>query len=319
MTTDNSPPPPDASAPDALDSLTRDDVLENLTLEDVRPSPAPAAAMPQGQGAGDSATSTVHGLHQSLAVPGTSTLGTAMESAAIGAAKAVIETKDLLSGGEPDQSNKWQVRRWIEERGNQLRKEGVLNGIAQSVAQFGVGFIGLGKIAPVAKGLEAAAKAGKAARFGAETTRAAVAGATVMDPHDERLSNLVEQYPALRNPVTAYLAAKPDDSEAEGRLKNALEGIVMDTVLAGGLTAATKAYRFARAGNHEASNVAAAEADDAFTRAIHGEQPTPPPDASLDPAITDTAAKVREMNLQPSGPGDERRAWPDGKHSDLAR
>lgn len=39
-----------------------------------------------------------------------------------------------------------------------------------------------------------------------------------------RLSDLIQSVPALKNPVSDFLASKPDDNEAVGRLKNAVEG-----------------------------------------------------------------------------------------------
>lgn len=51
-----------------------------------------------------------------------------------------------------------------------------------------------------------------------------VADFTVFDPHEKRLSNVVEEIPALSNPFTRYLMAKPDDGRMEGRMKQVLEG-----------------------------------------------------------------------------------------------
>ncbi|MEL6922279.1 MAG: hypothetical protein AAFO77_14925, partial [Pseudomonadota bacterium] len=59
----------------------------------------------------------------------------------------------------------------------------------------------------------------------------AIADATVFDPHEQRLANLVQRYPQLRNPVTEFLASDPSDTAAEGRLKNALEGLLFGAVL----------------------------------------------------------------------------------------
>ena len=53
------------------------------------------------------------------------------------------------------------------------------------------------------------------------------------DGQEERLSNLIQQFPALQNPVTQFLAADPDDNEAYGRAKNVLEGMLIGA----GLTA----------------------------------------------------------------------------------
>jgi hypothetical protein len=72
------------------------------------------------------------------------------------------------------------------------------------------------------------------------------------DPHQERLSNLVQEYPALRNPVSAYLAADPKDTDFEGRLKNTLEGLgimgAAEAALMGGLKI-TKMFKEGKAVN----------------------------------------------------------------------
>jgi len=39
----------------------------------------------------------------------------------------------------------------------------------------------------------------------------AVVDATVFDPHEARLSDLLQQYPALRNPITAYLVVHAEN------------------------------------------------------------------------------------------------------------
>ncbi|MCX8589007.1 hypothetical protein J3U14_10860 [Gilliamella sp. B3801] len=68
---------------------------------------------------------------------------------------------------------------------------------------------------------------------------------TVFSPHEERLSNLVQEFPELANPITEYLQAKPDDSFAEGRLKNSLEGIIAGG-LAEPLTRSLRLLKYAR-------------------------------------------------------------------------
>ena len=54
----------------------------------------------------------------------------------------------------------------------------------------------------------------------------------------------MEQFPKLRNPVTNFLQAKPDDSVAEGRFKSALEGLGLGL----GVDAFVKGVKFVRAG-----------------------------------------------------------------------
>lgn len=48
------------------------------------------------------------------------------------------------------------------------------------------------------------------------------------DGQEQRLSNLIQQFPELQNPVTEFLAADEGDSELLGRTKNVLEGILIE-------------------------------------------------------------------------------------------
>lgn len=216
------------------------------------------------------------------------------ESIGLGAAKAGIEIKDFIFG-EPDFQDRWASRKYIETRSKQLRGESVVNGLAETITQFGVGFVGLGKIKYVAKGLEWASSVGHGARFAAQSARGASAAAVVMDPHEERLSNLVEHYPALSNPITQYLAAKPEDTAAQGRLKNALEGIVMDAALSGALALVAKSIRLNRRGDLVGANAAADEADKLFEKAANKKGPEEGRAAALE----------KEMSQEGAALGDE--------------
>jgi hypothetical protein len=94
----------------------------------------------------------------------------------------------------------------------------------RSISQFLTGF------SPALKGIRAlkvAEKTGKAKTFVESALASGVADATVFDPQEDRLSNLIQEVPALQNPVTEYLAASPEDTDAEGRLKNAVEGLTI--------------------------------------------------------------------------------------------
>ena len=97
----------------------------------------------------------------------------------------------------------------------------------RAISQFVTGFI------PALRGVKALGVTGIAAPAAA----GAIADATVFDPQEDRLSNLIQEVPALQNPVTEYLAAGPEDTDAEGRLKNAIEGLALggagDSVLQG--------------------------------------------------------------------------------------
>lgn len=119
----------------------------------------------------------------------------------------------------------------------------VAGGLIEGVSNFAAGFIPvagvLGKVGKVGtvlditRAAQSAAKtaglAGKARAiaFGRNMAAGAVADFAVFDAHEARLSNLLESFPHLQNPVTEFLAANENDSEAFGRLKNALEGAAL--------------------------------------------------------------------------------------------
>jgi hypothetical protein len=93
----------------------------------------------------------------------------------------------------------------------------------RAISQFLTGFV------PALRGVKALGVTGVAAPAAA----GAIADATVFDPQEERLSNLIQDVPALENPITEYLAASPEDTDAEGRFKNAIEGLALGGVADG--------------------------------------------------------------------------------------
>ncbi len=182
---------------------------------------------------------------------------------AAGVAKSGFETYDAVNeialGNEPSEHSEW--RKGIE---GYYDSTSGLSGAAAVVAQFGAAFVGFGKFAKLAKipGLATAA-ATRTGQIAQASAKGAAADFLAFDGMQGRLSDLVQQYPTLENPVTEFLATNPDDSEAEGRLKNALEGIsigaTVDVVLAG-----FRAMRAHKAGNKEAVEQAIEDADEAF-------------------------------------------------------
>lgn len=141
-----------------------------------------------------------------------------------------------------------------------------VGGFLEGATEFSAGFLPIGgvlgrfgKIASI--GLDLTKGAEEAAQFGEFAVKArsialarnAVAGAatgfTLFEGHEARLSNLIQSNPSLANPITEFLAAKPGDSEATGRLKNALEfagmGAAVDALFLG--VKALKVAREARA------------------------------------------------------------------------
>lgn len=132
----------------------------------------------------------------------------------------------------------------------------LVNNVISNVAQFVVPFGAAGKAMKAAKlGVNVAASFPKAAKIARPMIQGALADFSAFDGHEARLSNLIESVPALQNPVTEYLAASDDDSELEGRFKNAVEGLGVGTAADGlfkclrALKAARKARRAAKEAN----------------------------------------------------------------------
>ena len=101
-------------------------------------------------------------------------------------------------------------------------------------------------------------------------TTGAIAENIAFSPYEERLSNLVQQYPSLQNPITEYLQADPRDTETEARFKMALEGagigIPIDAVM--GL------FGRIRARGNEKRNEALAKENDALKESVKEDVPT---------------------------------------------
>lgn len=135
----------------------------------------------------------------------------------------------------------------------------VTGGMVRGVSQFITGFLGARKALAPIRAVGGAAQLGKAALAGA------MADFTVFDEHEDRLSDLVQEFPALQNPVTEYLAADPTDSFAEGRFKNALEGLGLG-VAVDGFVAAIRAMRSARAARTAATSAGIPEQPRAITQ-----------------------------------------------------
>lgn len=211
--------------------------------------------------------------------------GDAWKSAGAGIAKAGIETKDFLVG-EPKDSEKWDIRRGVEQRAEELASESVLNSATMGISQMVTGLLGAGKIMGPIKAIQATAK-GRAAF---EVGKAALASTVVLDPHEARLSDLVESFPSLQNPVTEYLASDPTDSVAEGRFKNAIESLGVDMALIG----VVKVIKFFRAGDDAAGlkEIKKLEKGRADAAVPEGDAGVPPPPA--EPQAPTPAALTEE-------------------------
>jgi hypothetical protein len=115
--------------------------------------------------------------------------------------------------------------------------ETTIGNLTRGVSQFLTGFIPALKAFKVGKAVGTTAKVLKTLGAGITTDF------TVFDPQAERLSNFLEEFPILKNPVTKYLAADPEDTDIEGRFKNVLEGIGMDIALGAAFAGTLKMIR----------------------------------------------------------------------------
>jgi hypothetical protein len=123
------------------------------------------------------------------------------------------------------------------------RSETMVGGFAEGAVQFMTGFIPiagqLGKAGQVARLASAGAKSKRFAKMAKRRKRAADIGAgaaadfLMFDGQEARLSNLMEEFNFLDTPVSEYLAAEDDDNEAEGRFKNAIEGLFIEAGMRG--------------------------------------------------------------------------------------
>jgi hypothetical protein len=135
--------------------------------------------------------------------------------------------------------------------------ETITGGLAEGIAQFAAGFIPIaGQIGKVAQGAKWGSRLLRTSKTGKQVLnwKGMVAAEVTTDfvafrAQEERLSNLVQMFPALENPLTDFLAADDDDGELEGRFKNSLEGLGITGLLAPILLGVSKGVKAARRGN----------------------------------------------------------------------
>lgn len=155
------------------------------------------------------------------------------------------------------------VRNVIAEKTN----NGAGDQLTRGVAQFMVPFLGFSKVFGVAR---AATTTGKvAAAAGAE----AATMATAFDPHEGRLADLIElgrqsegkladTLNALApdgsafNAYLEYMTSREDESDAEGRFKNVVDGLAGSAAVAGFLKVGAKTLKGARMALEAPGNIA---------------------------------------------------------------
>lgn len=224
-----------------------------------------------------------------------------------GALKSVFETKDFLFGDTPvaDQSG---FRRDIEQLDADMKQASpIIGGLSSGIGQFAVAMVGLGKVAGVAKMVIPGAKAGVAAVEGIkggtaalESGKAALAGAIAFDPHAERLSNLVQDT-FLANPINEWLAAKPDDTAAWGRVKNAMESIGMDAAIIGVLKLGGTVWKKLKAGDHAGASRTITDFENKHTAAAAAAPEAQPQATQPEAQGAVDANAINDASQPPSG------------------
>ena len=123
-------------------------------------------------------------------------------------------------------AHKVDLRGAANEIGVAVQPTTVAGGIAEGIAQFTTGFL------PVVRGARAVTGV-RQIGYGQVVAGSALVDATVFDPHEARLADFVQSFPAMANPVTEYMASDEDHTVAGGRLRNMAEGLVVGTALDG--------------------------------------------------------------------------------------
>ncbi|MDO8839648.1 MAG: hypothetical protein Q7V31_12045 [Parvibaculum sp.] len=143
------------------------------------------------------------------------------------------------------------------------RPDDISYALPKGAAQFISGFVGAGKLTAFTK---------TATRTGAFTKAAVeggIADAVVFDPRDPRFANMLQEtFPGMESDIINYLAASDDDSDAEGRLKNVLEGMSLGVLSEGVLLAFRGIKAVFKADSPEAAQAAAKSAADAVEAAV---------------------------------------------------
>jgi len=110
--------------------------------------------------------------------------------------------------------------------------DAILNGsstaagqITRGISQFVTSFVGAGKVLAPLK--TATVGKGVATQVGVGATQGAVADFIGFGGSEDRLTDLMLSTPNMRDFVPDFLARDDDDTELDGRFKNALEGVII--------------------------------------------------------------------------------------------
>lgn len=118
--------------------------------------------------------------------------------------------------------------------------------LVQQTAQFLTGLAEVNLLPGVGQLTKAAEAGGAVGKAAFAAAKGGMADFVAMDPHQAGFTELLKSYPKFeKNAILNYLGTNPNDSGAEGRLKNAIKGM-LGGVVAEGLIHGLKALRAAR-------------------------------------------------------------------------
>lgn len=118
--------------------------------------------------------------------------------------------------------------------------------LVKNVAQFMLGFAGVGKVTkPYKAAVGITEAAGPVAKAAVSAVEGSIAQFVAFDGQEKNLSNLIQSMPELQNPVTEFLAVDEDTPEIVGRLKSTLEG-ALTGVAADGVIMGLRSLKQAR-------------------------------------------------------------------------
>jgi len=180
-------------------------------------------------------------------------------------AQGSIDFLNFLLPGDPLRDIKLPQ---VEEPSN------IVSSIARDLLGISVPYAGFSKIQALAKIPQATTKIGIA---GQAIVKGGLAEQVAFSPYEKRLSNLVEEFPSLKNSVTEYLKADNEDDEFTARQKMFMEGSLIGIPLeflgiALGRGKTNKFVQPAKETDAITKSVIKAEADDVSPATIYNQK-----------------------------------------------